>query len=174
MFDSLIDLIVQSLRMFMPWSVVPQYADGVILRLGKFNRRARKGFQWMWPFHIEECLQIGTVTDTMKLLAQSLTTKDGKSVVISVIVTFTIFDVEKFLLEVEGTDQVIEDSTTGVVSKFITSYTWDELCALDLAAELTKRVRRQAKRFGVHVEKISLRDLALSRSIRLIGSGVSA
>jgi regulator of protease activity HflC (stomatin/prohibitin superfamily) len=168
MLDRLVDLIVASLRLFLFFTVVPTYSRGVVLRFGRFNRIADPGFHWMWPFNIEELIATNVVPETMNVGPQSLTTKDGVSVVIGTVVTFGIEDVKRFLLEIEGANQVVEDSTYGAVSKLVMEKTWAQLGEIDLPNELTKAVRRQAKRYGVDVVQVQISDFTRSRSFRLM------
>lgn len=169
MFDRLVDFIIQFLDLFRFFTVVPCYAGGVMLRLGKFNRMLLPGFHWKWPFRIEEALSTNVVPETMPVGPQSLTTKDGTSVVISTVVTFSIVDVKTFLLGIEGAGQVIEDATYGIVAQFVMSHGWEELReGLDMANELTKAVRRHAKKYGVDVLTVQIADFTRSRSYRLM------
>lgn len=108
------------------------------------------------------------VPETMIVGPQSLTTKCGKSIVVSNVVTYSIEDIQKFLLEIEGGHQVIEDSTYGIVSAFIMEHSWDELMTVDISNELTKDVRRLAKRYGVQIINVQLRDFTSSKSFRLM------
>ena len=168
MFDKLIDLLVQFIHLFKPWTVVNCYERTVILRLGKFRGIAGPGFHWMIPFGVEHSLSVNVVPETMIVGPQSLTTKCGASVVISSVVTFQIEDVCKFLLEVEGAHQVIEDSAIGIVSRFIMERSWLQLQEMDIGNELTKAIRRQAKRYGVEIIAVQVSDFTRSRSIRLL------
>ena len=122
----------------------------------------------MWPFRVEECLSTNVVPETMLVDPQSLTTKDGVSLVISTVVTFAIDDVKVFLLEIEGAGQVIEDATYGIVAHMIMERTWAELAEIDLANELSKTVRRAAKRYGVQIVQVQIADFTRSRSLRLV------
>lgn len=170
MFDKLFDFIARFGRLFRFFYVTHPYQGGVILRLGNFHRLLRPGLNWIWPFSIEEVLAIHVVPETMIVGPQSLTTLDGKIVVISTVITFEVSDPKIFLLEIEGASRVIEDSTYGVVAENIMSRTWEALGGIDLAAELTKDVRRMAKKYGVNVIRVQLGDFSTSRSIRLMQS----
>jgi regulator of protease activity HflC (stomatin/prohibitin superfamily) len=168
--DRLVDLLIQAIRLFQFFTVVMDYERGVILRLGRFHRLANPGFHWMWPFNAESLIYTNVVPETMNVGPQSLTTKDGVSVVVGGVVTFAVEDAHKFLLEIEGGNQVIEDATYGIVSRFVMDKTWDELRACDIAGELSKAVRRQAKRYGVNVQTYQISDFTRSRSFRLMAS----
>lgn len=99
---------------------------------------------------------------------QSLTTVDGHSVVITTVVTFNIEDIKTFLLDIEGAHQVIEDSTYGIVASFVMKHTWQQLLDVDISKELTKDVRRSAKKYGVAIDNVQVADFTRSRSIRLL------
>ena len=131
---------------------------------------ADPGFHWLWPFKIEEALSTNVVPETMIVGPQSLTTKDEVGVVISTVVTFSIFDVKIYLLEIEGASQVIEDSTYGIVAHAVMDSTWPGLISMDLAGELSKSVRRYAKRYGVDIKQVQIADFTRSKSLRLIQS----
>jgi len=169
MFDKLIDVLVQFVHLFFVGFVTHSYQRGVVLRWGRLHREVGPGFHWKWPLMVESHLLVNVVPETMTVGPQSLTTKDDKSVVVSTVVTFAIEDARKFLLDVEGGHQVIEDSTYGMVSEFVMAHTWEELRAIkSLSNELAKDVRRRAKTYGVAIVGVQLVDFTASRSIRLI------
>lgn len=170
MFDRLIELVIQFIELFRFFQVVKTYQGGVILRLGKFKRNAKVGFNWLLPFYIDEVIHCNVVTETMLVGPQSLTTRDGKQVVVSTVITFKVEDPKIFLLEIEGANRVIEDSTFGEVSDWVTSRTWGQLVEADVANELSKKMRRRAKVFGVEIQRVQIVDLTTSRSIRLLQS----
>jgi len=170
MFDKLVDLLVQCIKIFQFTIVVHAWEYGVRLRLGKFHAVLSPGLHFYFPFWLDKVLIENVVTETRKVRPQSLTTKDGKAVVISAVVTFRIKDVRTFLLDIEGRNNVVEDCTYGPIANFIMKRQWDELVAMDsLDNELTKVVRRQASKYGIDIIAIQLVDFTLCRSVRLIG-----
>jgi regulator of protease activity HflC (stomatin/prohibitin superfamily) len=168
-FDRLIDLLIQFIKLFQFWCVVNEYRRGVRLRLGKFHAVLNPGFHWMLPLNIDSAIWDNVVVETMRVKPQSLTTKDDVPVTVSSVVTFEIDDIKVFLLEVEGKNNVVEDSTYGATSAFIMKRTWQELVDMDdIGNELSKMVRRQAKRYGVNIISVQVSDLAKCRALRLI------
>jgi regulator of protease activity HflC (stomatin/prohibitin superfamily) len=168
-FDKLVDLLVQFIELFQFWQVVPAYAQAVVLRLGKFHRLTDPGFHWKWPFCIEISHQVNVVPSTMAVGPQSLTTRDGTSIVIATVVTYRISDVKTYFLEIEGASQVIEDATYGLVAQFIMGRTWDELRGdTDMDNDLSIKVRRAAKKYGVEILTVQIADFTRSRSYRLM------
>lgn len=141
------------------------------MRFGKFNAVLEPGLHFFLPLWIDRVVGESVVVETMQIKPQSLTTKDGKTVVITAVVTFRIEDIRTFLLDVEGRNNVVEDSSYGSIASFVMKRTWDELVGLDdLGNELTKSVRRLAKRYGVDIISVQLIDFIQCRPLRLITS----
>lgn len=168
MLEKLIDAILSSARLFRVCVVLREYERGVVLRWGRFHREIGPGFRWMWPFNVEECLYSTVVLETMDLGPQSLTTADEVAVVVRPVVTFTIDDVRKFLLEVDGAKNVIEDATCGILARLVIGATWERVRSDEFQAEVLRKVRAAARRWGVEVSAVQFADLTRSRSLRLI------
>ena len=167
MLDRLITLFLGFIEAFKFCCIIKAYEQAVVLRWGRFSRVLRPGFHWIWPFFIELLLVDNVVLATRSLVTQSLMTKDHKQVVVEAVVSYKICDIKKFLLTIEGADQVLIDSTYGVVSQVIQDRTWEELCDARLGDTLTTIVRKAAFQWGVEVLRVRLKDLSLSRSYRL-------
>lgn len=170
MFDKLVELFIQFIELFQFFFVVRAYERGLVLRFGKFHRLVEPGLHWRWPFRVEIDLLVNVVPETVTIGPQSLTTKDEQSIIVASVVTYRISDVRTFLLDIEGAHQVIEDSACGTVAQFVLGRTWEELKAVDVNNELTKKVRSLAKRYGVEVLNVQVTDFTRSRSIRLVAA----
>lgn len=168
MLEKLVDFLINVIRIFQFFSVVYAYQAGVVLRFGKYQRTVGPGFLWLFPFYVDQLIVENVVLETLPVGPQSLTTSDGISIILGTVVSFTIEDVKKFLLEVEGRNEFIEDSAYGIQSKFISLHTWDQLCTLDLENELSKTMRRRAKEWGVNIVRVQVSDFTRSSSFRLI------
>lgn len=175
MFDRLIEVLLTSLRLFQFWYVLADYEAGVVLRFGRFHRLAIPGAHLRWPLGVEEILYTNVVPETMNIGPQSLTTakvgeETAESIVVTTVVTFRVFDPKAFLLEIEGGNDAIADSSYGVVSEMVMQQPWSALVdpKFDLANELTKLMRRRTKPWGVEILRVQIQDLAKHRAIRLL------
>lgn len=167
MIDRLIDLLLQTIDLFRVFVVLKPFEAGVVIRLGHFNRVIGPGgFHWLLPFRLEDYIYCNIVPETSKIGPQSLTTKDEVPIVVSTVITFAIEDVTKYLLDIEGAEQVIEDAAVGYVSEFIRNRTWKELLEADINAPLTTLIRRRAKTFGVNIIRAQIADFTQCVSIR--------
>lgn len=167
MLDKLIDLIVDFIDLFRFWEVVDEYEQAVVLRLGRFNRVLDPGFHWILPLGIERAMSDSVVKTTKNLAPQSLTTADGKTVVVSGIITRSISDIQTALLECESVETVIQDCAYGAIAKIVRAHTWEELHTDEFAAAMSKEVRTRAKEYGIQIHRVQLSDISLARSIRL-------
>lgn len=167
MLDRLIDLLLQWISFFVPFVVIDQFEQAVVLRFGKFNRELDPGFHWIIPFDIERVIADNVVPRTVNLGAQSLTTRDGRQVVVGGVVTAQIRDIRKATLEVEGVDHALQDSCYGAIGALVASRSWDDVQREDFSDELTKSCRRQAWRFGIEILRVQLSDLSLAKTLRL-------
>lgn len=183
MIDKLIDLVVTFIKLFFFGFYLNQYERGVLLRFGKFVKEVGPGFHFKIPMDIDMCVYNTTFPCVRIMGPQSLTTKDGKSVVVSYLVTYQIEDMTKCILESQGPAAILEYASFGVVSDFVKSHSWDELRNvnavdqvkdIDIDNEVAKAIRRRAKKYGVQVRDVGFIDLTLTRSIRVLGMGPAA
>jgi regulator of protease activity HflC (stomatin/prohibitin superfamily) len=169
--DRLIDFVLGVLDLFRFWEVIDHYEQGVVLRLGRFDRTITPGFHWILPFGIDSVLTDNVVPRTVKLDAQSLTTKDERNVVVSGVITARISDIEKALLNVEGVDHALRDSTYAAIASGVATASYSSLHTDEFMDSLTKVARKQAWRYGVEILRVQLVDVSLCRSLRLWNSG---
>lgn len=172
MFDRLLDLIVQFGQQLVPFIIVNQTYGGVMLRFGTFKKVLEPGWHWKVPF-IDEPLTNSIVWTTISMPAQSLTTKDGKDIVVKGVIKYKIVDIQIFALEVYDAIDAISDMTQGIIFDIVKDRTWDELQFDNLKTKITRKAQTEAKRWGIEIETVTLSDLAKIRSIRLLNDGGS-
>ena len=168
MLERLVEFFQSILSLFQFWTVVDQYENGIVLRLGKFYRELDPGFHWVIPLGVDRVLCENVALETKNLGTQSLTTKDGQFVIVGVVLSYRIKDVKKFLLEVEDADSVLKDSTYGVVGEYVASSTWEEISKLETQTEIHQEIRKKAFRWGIEVVTLQFSDISKSKTIRLI------
>lgn len=165
MFERLADFLVVSWEYITPFYIINIYESGVVLRLGKYHRTVGAGLRWKWPL-IESVLSTNIAVTTMELRAQTLTTKDNKSIVISSVVKYKITDVKPYLLEIWDSVDVISDTTMGAIKKVVTTTDYADLTGAE--KKVLRRVKGQVSEFGVEVLNVVFADQGAIRSIRLI------
>lgn len=165
MFDKLIDFLIETVDKVLPVVIVNQYDKGVLLRRGLFVRVLDGGWHFKIPF-VDEVIHQTYVTTTMNLPAQSLLTKDKKHIVVKAVIKYSIFDVKVLTLETWDAVDAISDTTQGIIKDVIMDLDFNEL-SKDTDNTITIKARREAKKWGVEIEKVTFTNIGEIRSIRL-------
>jgi regulator of protease activity HflC (stomatin/prohibitin superfamily) len=170
--ESLLSWLLQTVEkiffFFIPFVVIKEYQAGVLLRFGKYKKVLKAGFHWCWPFYIDEAIECDTATETIETKAQSLTTKDEKGITISSRIKCYVDKPDIYICKVKDVPNAICDITQGKIKETIMKLTWEECRDSSLDTQITEKVRREATKWGVYVERVTIADLQLTRTIRLI------
>lgn len=167
MFDKLIEIISHWWLQLVPFVIIREYEEAVLLRFGMFNKVMLAGIHFKIPL-IDEVLDQHVVVTTLSLDAQSLYTKDKQNIVVKAVIKYKISDVKTFLLEVYDAQDALSDMSQSIIKNVIMSMSMDECTDSELDNTLTKKVRVEARKWGVEVQQVTLTDLAPIRSFRLI------
>jgi regulator of protease activity HflC (stomatin/prohibitin superfamily) len=172
MFDKLIDLLVTWWNYLMPAVIIPSYEEAVLLRNGKFKKVLHPGFHVKLPI-FDEVISQHVVVTTLSLSAQSLYTKDKQNIVAKGVIKYKITDVKVFLLEVFDAQDALADMTQSIIKNIIISLSLEQCIDPEIDNILTKKVRVEARKWGVDVQQVTLTDIAPIRSFRLINDTVT-
>ena len=165
MLDKLLDFIVTFINDILPFKIVDQWEQGVHLRFGKFHKVVYPGLNWKIPF-FDQVWVVPVITQTVNLKPQTLTTLDEKSVVLTSIVRYHIEDVEKFLRGVMHANDVLVDTTQGIIRDIVEDTNWNDL--VDLTNRVYPEVNKQVEKWGIKVQLISFPDLGMITTYRII------
>lgn len=174
--EKLIEIIGDAWDQLLPFTVIPYYQKGVRLRLGRKPQSSGifsaptvldAGFHWKIPF-ADEVLTETVVATTMNISEQSVTTLDGKSVVVASVLKYSVSDVEKLLLEVSTAKDALNDMAKGIIRGKIINANWDECNNDSFLGKVSKEIKHEAAKWGITVEQFTITDLGLIRSIRLL------
>lgn len=167
MFDKLIEILSHWWYQIIPFIIVRDYEEAVLLRFGRFHSVLKPGIHLKLPF-FDEVIDQHVVVTTLSLDAQSLYTKDKQNIVVKGLIKYKIADVKTFLLEVYDAQDALSDMSQSIIKNVIMSMTLEECTDTELDNTLSKKVRVEARKWGVEVQQVTLTDLAPIRSFRLI------
>ena len=167
MFDKLVELLTNWWLEIKPLVIIRDYEEAVLLRFGKFKSVLKPGLHFKLPL-FDEVIDQHVVVTTLSLDAQSLYTKDKQNIVVKGVIKYKIGDVKIFLLEVWDAQDALSDMASSIIKNVIMAMTLDECTDSEIDNTLTKKVRVEAKKWGVEVQQVTLTDLAPIRSFRLI------
>lgn len=168
MFERLIDLVLSFGELFRLWTVLQPYERAVVVTLGKRVREIGPGFNVLWPLGIDEVHKANVVPTTENLSLQTLTTKDGATIIIGITVRWKVTDVHKMLLEVEDYESVLLDTCYGYLGTVVAESTWEELNSPDFNERAATAMRYRAGRAGIAVLNVQVTDLAKCRTYRMV------
>ena len=166
MFDKLIEFLLNIVEDILPFFVVKPFEESVILRFGRYHKTLTAGFYWKIPF-VDNPMKAYTVTTTLTIPSQSITTKDEKQLVVKAIVKYNVDDIKAFILEVYDAKDAISDTAQAIIKEQITTRNWEECNNLKLDNDITIKLRREVKKWGINVDKVTLTDIGIIKSIRL-------
>lgn len=166
MLDKLIDLIIQFLEDILPFVIIPEYKKGVVLRFGKYKKTMDGGIHFKIPF-FDNIIQDFICTTTLGLHPQSVTTRDGKSIVVRGIIKYKIFDIHNYTILVYDSKDAMSDTTMGIIKETINERDWEDVQKGKIDNLISKRVIKAMEEYGIEVEKLTLTDMAEMKSIRL-------
>jgi hypothetical protein len=165
MFDKFIDLCVTFIHDILPFKIVDQWESGVHLRVGKFIKVVGPGLNWKIPF-FDKIWVTPVITQTVHLRPQTLTTLDERSIVLTTIVRYHVFNVQSFLLNVMHANDVLVDMTQGIIRDIVETTNWEDL--VDLTEFVTPEVNEQVVKWGIAIEAVKFPDLGEIKTYRIM------
>lgn len=168
MLDRLVDFLLQSLRFFRPWFVMPAYGAGVILRMGRVKKVIGPGFHWLIPFNVDDVVWTNTTVQPMLIGPQMLMTRDGLTISISTVMLYQVWDVKKFVVEIEGVEEIIAGAGPGIVGRFVRNRTWQEICEPDFVIDVGEAIAEVGEDWGIRVLSFDISSLVRTRVLSIV------
>jgi membrane protease subunit HflC len=166
MLDKLIDFLIRFYKDALPFVIIEQWNAAVQLRFGKYNRNLKAGIYIKIPF-FDSIIECPVITQSVNLPSQTLTTLDEQSIVLKSIIRYHVKDVRKYLLTVMHANDVLIDTTQGIIRDVVEMTNWPDL--VDVNTQITNEVREYVKKWGIEVEAVTITDLGLVKSFRIFG-----
>ena len=166
MFDKLVALIERFGYQLMPWVIIEEWNAGVHLRYGRYINTLNSGVHFKIPF-FDNIIECPVITQSVNLPSQTLTTLDDESIVLKAIIRYKVSNVRTYLLGVMHANDVLIDTTQGMIRDVVELTTWEDL--VDVNSKITQEVKEYVVRWGIEVEAVTITDLGLVKSFRIFG-----
>jgi len=141
--------------------VIQQATVGIITRLGKFNRLANKGINFVLPFIEHLVVVINLREQVADFPPQAVITKDNVTMKIDTVVYYQVTDPVHFTYEIAHPIQAIENLTATTLRNIIGE--------LDLDATLTSRdiintkmraiLDEATDKWGIKINRVELKNI---------------
>jgi regulator of protease activity HflC (stomatin/prohibitin superfamily) len=166
MLDKLVDLLVRFGRDMLPFVIIEQWNGAVQLRYGKFIKILSTGIHFKIPF-FDSIIECPVITQSVNLPSQTLTTLDEQSIVLKSIIRYKVSNVRTYLLGVMHANDVLIDTTQGIIRDVVETTTWEDL--VDVNYQITNEVKEFVVKWGIEVEAVTITDLGIVKSFRIFG-----
>jgi len=167
--EALVANIKELFAFLAPFRIIKIYERGVVLRFGIPHRVMEPGWNWLWPFKIEDVAEVVVVEQTMDLMVQSVTTTDDVSATFSVNLVYCVSDPVAYHTAVTDFDRSAEGYARLHLAKRVRDKTWRDL--LDdqkaLEASLKGTLSTRLKPWGAEVVDVGFTDLTRAKPFRL-------
>lgn len=161
------------LSVFPRIQLIPPNQSAVRVTFGKHVKVLNPGWYIYWPL-IQIVDWAIIKTQVVDLRAQSVGTKDKKSIVVSGAIQYSIRDIKRALLEVQDYDKSLETLALGIIFEFVSNKRFDECLNIEqLKSEILKGVREAAQGWGIKIERVYITDLDKVKNIRLLSNGTT-
>jgi hypothetical protein len=108
------------------WVIVREYEGGVVLLLGKYHYDLKQGWNWKCPF-VHESLTCLIKPETIETRPFTVTTKDHKTISMSLIGCYEVVDARCWLLQANDAGTNIIHHLIMVGTDYIAEYNWEDL-----------------------------------------------
>ena len=166
MFDKLVALIERFGYQLMPFVIIEEWNAGVHLRYGRYINTLNSGVHFKIPF-FDNIIECPVITQSVNLPSQTLTTLDDESIVLKAIIRYKVINVRTYLLGVMHANDVLIDTTQGMIRDVVELTTWDDL--VNVNEIITDKVKEYVIRWGIEVEAVTITDLGIVKSFRIFG-----
>ena len=152
----------------------PAYVGGVLFVRGTRILPFGGGLVFWFPLWTT-MLTCPVVRQVMDIEAQTMTTKDGKSVIVAGVVAYCISDHRKYLTENYQAEHSVEEAVAACLREVIVDRTWAEAHNNDRNTTdnaLTREAGKLLEAFGITVERVRLTSMAQAKVINIVGGAV--
>ena len=150
--------------------VIQQSTVGIIMRLGKFHKKADTGVHFLVPFIDTLSYRIDLKERVEDFPPQPVITKDNVTMQIDTVVYFQVTDPIRFVFEIANPNAAIENLTATTLRNIIGE--------LDLDATLTSRdvintkmraiLDEATDKWGIKVNRVELKNIMPPHDIQVI------
>ena len=148
---------------------VNEYERGVKFRFGKFAKIINPGWNLILPV-IESMKKVDIRTKAVDVPEQDAITKDNVSIRINAVLYYKIFDARKAIIAVEDYRYAVAQLAQTTMRNAVGAVSLDELLAErdKISEEICKIVDEATDPWGIKVENVELKDVALPEEMKRV------
>lgn len=153
---------------------IDEYQRGILFSFGKFSRILKSGWHIVLPI-INRVVKVDIRTKTVDVPEQEAITRDNVSIRINAVLYYKIFDASKAVISVENYNYAVSQLAQTTMRNVVGSVTLDELLSErdKLSTQICQIVDEATDPWGIKVENVELKDIALPEELKRVISRVA-
>ena len=162
-------LIIILVVLFSSIKQINEYERGIKFSFGKFTEIMEPGWRLVIPI-FQSFKKVDIRTKAVDVPEQDAITKDNVSIKINAVIYYKIFDASKAVLAVENYYYAVGQLAQTTMRNIVGSVSLDELLVEreKISAEICKVIDEATDPWGVKVENVELKDVALPEEMKRV------
>jgi len=148
------------------WVLVNHYEKAVVLRKGRYLKTLAPGLYAKWPF-IDYAFEVYIMPDTMDIEPISITTADGKTISIGMMIEFQVIDAKVYKIDTNDAITNMKDLARGEMSDYLEDLNWEDIKKKTTKNALKRKLQEHYIEMGVEISELKFTHKAESRVFRL-------
>lgn len=148
---------------------INEYERGIKFTLGKFTKVIEPGWNLVFPI-FQSFRKVDIRTKAVDVPEQEAITKDNVSIRINAVLYYKIFDASKAVIAVENFNYAVAQLAQTTMRNIVGSVSLDELLSQrdKVSSEICKIVDEATDPWGIKVENVELKDVALPEEMKRV------
>lgn len=148
---------------------INEYERGIKFTCGKFTEIMQPGWRLVFPV-VQSYKKVDIRTKAVDVPEQDAITKDNVSIKINAVIYYKIFDASKAILAVENYYYAVGQLAQTTMRNIVGSVSLDELLVEreKISLEICKVIDEATDPWGVKVENVELKDVALPEEMKRV------
>ncbi len=147
------------------WILVNSYEEAIVLRKGRYLKTLSAGLYLKWPF-FDYALEVYIMPDTMDIDPISITTGDGKTITIGLMVEYIVVDTKKYKIETNDAYTNMKDLARGEMSDYLEDLHWEDIKKKTTKNALKRKLQEHYIEMGVEIRELKFTHKAESKVFR--------
>lgn len=162
-------LVIIGILLIISTKQINEYERGILFRFGKFAKILNPGWHLVFPI-IHSYKKVDIRTKTVDVPEQEAITRDNVSIKINAVLYYKIFDASKSVLAVQNFNYAVSQLAQTTMRNIVGSVSLDELLTEreKLSTEICKIVDTETDPWGIKVENVELKDIALPEEMKRV------
>ena len=148
---------------------INEYERGILFKFGRFSKILRPGWHFVFPI-IHSYKKVDIRTKAVDVPEQEAITRDNVSIKINAVLYYKVFDASKAILAVQNYNYAVGQLAQTTMRNIVGSVSLDELLTEreKLSLEICKIVDAETDPWGIKVENVELKDVALPEEMKRV------